>query len=51
MEGKEIAIKWLSKTSTQGPDEFKNEVMVIAKLQHWNLICLLSCCVEGEKEC
>ncbi|KAG6740906.1 hypothetical protein POTOM_056377 [Populus tomentosa] len=50
VSGQEIAVKKLSKSSSQGFDEFKNEVMLTARLQHVNLVKVLGFCVGREEK-
>ncbi|CAM0878883.1 unnamed protein product [Alopecurus aequalis] len=47
-DGQEIAVKKLSEESKQGLHELKNELVLVAKLQHRNLVKLIGACLDGE---
>ena len=48
-DGQEIAIRRLSMGSGQGDLEFKNKILLMAKLHHRNLVKLRGFCLEGNE--
>lgn len=48
--GQEVAVKRMTKGSNQGLEELKNELVLVAKLHHKNLVRLVGFCLEdGER--
>ncbi|KAF2303369.1 hypothetical protein GH714_017474 [Hevea brasiliensis] len=45
--GRQVAVKTLSAQSKQGVREFLNEITIISKVRHPNLVELIGCCAEG----
>uniref|UniRef100_A0A0E0ECN7 Uncharacterized protein n=1 Tax=Oryza meridionalis TaxID=40149 RepID=A0A0E0ECN7_9ORYZ len=49
-KGQEIAVKRLAKTSKQGIEELKTELLLVAKLNHNNLVKLIGVCLEENEK-
>ncbi|XP_052137377.1 cysteine-rich receptor-like protein kinase 6 [Oryza glaberrima] len=49
-DGQQIAVKRLSNCSRQGINELKNELVLVSKLQHKNLVRLVGVCVENQEK-
>ncbi|KAL6864855.1 hypothetical protein ACP4OV_016006 [Aristida adscensionis] len=49
-EGQEIAVKRLCQSSSQGIDELKSELVLVAKLHHRNLVRLVGVCLQKHEK-
>uniref|UniRef100_A0A0E0LLS8 Uncharacterized protein n=1 Tax=Oryza punctata TaxID=4537 RepID=A0A0E0LLS8_ORYPU len=49
-KGQEIAVKRLARTSKQGIEELKTELLLVAKLNHNNLVRLVGVCLEENEK-
>ncbi|KAH8931035.1 hypothetical protein BDL97_19G000900 [Sphagnum fallax] len=49
-DGQEVAIKVLDVESSQGPSEFFNEVDVLSRVSHRNLVLLIGYCLEDDQQ-
>ena len=50
LDGQEIAVKRLSQTSDKGIQQLKNELVLVAKLQHKNLVRLVGVCLQEHEK-
>ncbi|KAL6656691.1 hypothetical protein ACP70R_004471 [Stipagrostis hirtigluma subsp. patula] len=50
LDGQEIAVKRLSQSSGQGIQELKNELVLVAKLRHKNLVRLVGVCSQDHEK-
>ncbi|KAI5074297.1 hypothetical protein GOP47_0010258 [Adiantum capillus-veneris] len=50
-DGSPVAVKKLSSSSAQGIQEFLNEVDVLSRAHHKNLVSLVGYCCEGNERC
>ena len=48
-DGEEIAVKRLSKSLMQGVEDLKNELALVVKLKHRNLVSLVGVCLEQQE--